>query len=651
MCVALSVGRISQEFGLQPYKIRGTDAGLRSTMIVPLIAGNRAVGALWFHSKDSDAYSTHQKDLGMRVGRLIAGSIANARIYATMVSEVRRRTVLDRVGRVSDKATTIAELVEGWADHLAPMLPMDRIHLALVDIDRKITIATYDYRVAENRIADREQIEVTRHNEIVKTDAPGGSVATSPHEGRSQEPRRLAQQHGRSEDRFSLSVDLLTPGTSTGRITFYRDDGRPYDEEQADLVERATPLLSSGIRRIVLANRISFLEELRVTNTGSQFSNSHMWPVTDICQLFTSESQRICDAECVAIVGIGGTSRKPQIAVHSCSLDAPDCAALDIASSAFEDSSKTKFLQSDAAHVVEIPGLSESGNKHTVGMTIPVRYEGMIHGVITVRRQVSDPTMWAGAEIMSDISGALTTLWKASERVTRLIADPFKTQVPVRAALIHEHESCRVSLKALLETSRVQIVEEGTEEEAIPLVERCEPSVVIYRIHESDPITFQWLADLGAMESPVPVLVIGDSSDERNVRKLAQAGVEGFIAAGVHPDVMAGAVEQVARGGGSVDRGLLKRLVDGSIQVNKNLIEQDHARFDGLGLSDRDLEILKGIAQGESNQEIAIRFNLATGTIKNRIVRIYRLLGVSRRAEAAFLAGRMLSSQGEEPTS
>ena len=80
--ITMSAGGTYPEFGVHRYEDPGTRAGLESTLLVPLIAGNRAIGVLWFRSEEPDLYGIQHRNLATRIGRLIAGHVADAALSA-----------------------------------------------------------------------------------------------------------------------------------------------------------------------------------------------------------------------------------------------------------------------------------------------------------------------------------------------------------------------------------------------------------------------------------------------------------------------------------------------------------------------------------------------------------------------------------------
>lgn len=123
----------------------------------------------------------------------------------------------------------------------------------------------------------------------------------------------------------------------------------------------------------------------------------------------------------------------------------------------------------------------------------------------------------------------------------------------------------------------------------------------------------------------VPVLVFGLSLDLPLANAALQAGARGYIHAGMGPDQVRRAVRVAVGGEVVAPRQLLGYLISGQGSVDLDL------------LSSRQREILKLVADGMSNAQIADRLYLSESTVKQHLRSAYKLLGVSNRTEAAAL--------------
>ena len=134
------------------------------------------------------------------------------------------------------------------------------------------------------------------------------------------------------------------------------------------------------------------------------------------------------------------------------------------------------------------------------------------------------------------------------------------------------------------------------------------------------------------------VLVLAERLSVDGLRNALRAGVSGYVSRDTNPGDLEQYVVTLALGGTVVEPALLSVFL-GQLQAGDvGLTEADAANL--LELSARDRQMLKSLAQGKSNREIALDFGLATGSVKNRLVLLYRRIGVSDRVEATTFALR-----------
>jgi DNA-binding NarL/FixJ family response regulator len=117
-----------------------------------------------------------------------------------------------------------------------------------------------------------------------------------------------------------------------------------------------------------------------------------------------------------------------------------------------------------------------------------------------------------------------------------------------------------------------------------------------------------------------------------------RAGVVGYLERDSSSESLKTALVNVIDTGVSIDRGVLDKYFNDSSTSSFRWGEEYSAILEQL--NDRDIEILQAVANGRSNAEIATELSFAVGTIKNRLARIYKILGVADRAGAMAFAIR-----------
>ncbi|MEN9504277.1 MAG: hypothetical protein RI958_203 [Actinomycetota bacterium] len=204
----------------------------------------------------------------------------------------------------------------------------------------------------------------------------------------------------------------------------------------------------------------------------------------------------------------------------------------------------------------------------------------------------------------------------------------------VSVFLVDDHAVIRSGLRALLDaTGRICVVgEAGTAAEALPRVAATQPSVVVIDVQLPDGPGYELCAAIRAAHPETACLMLTSFADDDALFGSIRAGAAGFLLKQVRTEGLVSAIELVAAGGSLVDPAVTERLLD---RIRHPVPDMDPRL---KTLTPHELAILKHMAAGLTNREIAPRVNLAEATVKNYVSTILRKLGFSRRTEAAVFA-------------
>ena len=206
----------------------------------------------------------------------------------------------------------------------------------------------------------------------------------------------------------------------------------------------------------------------------------------------------------------------------------------------------------------------------------------------------------------------------------------------IRVAIIDDHEIVREGLRTILQTeSDFDVVaESGTADDVVELAGHTRPDVVLLDARlpgVSGPEACRLLA---AAHPEIAVLIVSTYSDEGLVDECIRAGAKGYLLKDIERFSLKESIRAVHRGEGAVSpavaAGVLGRLREGASTETVNEPR----------LSDTQREILRLIAEGFSNREIAPRVYLSENTVKSHIQEIFRKLQVRNRVEAALRAAK-----------
>jgi DNA-binding NarL/FixJ family response regulator len=191
----------------------------------------------------------------------------------------------------------------------------------------------------------------------------------------------------------------------------------------------------------------------------------------------------------------------------------------------------------------------------------------------------------------------------------------------------------RAGLRALLEHQGLTVVGEAADgAEVLPAVRRTTPDVVLMdvRMPGTDGIeaTRQLL---GALTEPPKVLVVTTFDNDDYVHEALLAGASGFLLKRARKEEIAHAVRTVAAGESLLFPEAIRRLVSARTPGGA------HARA-AKKLTRREAEVLRLIATGLSNQDIAAALVISLETVKTHVGNIFGKLGAGNRSQAVVIA-------------
>lgn len=206
------------------------------------------------------------------------------------------------------------------------------------------------------------------------------------------------------------------------------------------------------------------------------------------------------------------------------------------------------------------------------------------------------------------------------------------TTTPLRVAIADDHRLMLDGIKRALETAPdIKVVGEAMSgEEMLTLVPRVRPDVVILdlRMPKGDGLTT--LAALRKDYPDLKIIILSMFEDSEHIDQALHQGASGYVVKSINPLDLPSTVRQVVEGTVYHPRG---RAGEGGSAPSTS------AGHPG-GLTDRELSILRLVAEGLSNLDIASKLYVTEQTVKFHLSNIYRKLGVGNRTEATRYAYR-----------
>ncbi|MBO4911008.1 MAG: response regulator transcription factor [Lachnospiraceae bacterium] len=180
----------------------------------------------------------------------------------------------------------------------------------------------------------------------------------------------------------------------------------------------------------------------------------------------------------------------------------------------------------------------------------------------------------------------------------------------------------------------------GTGKEAVELARKSAPDVFLMDIQmpEMDGIE---ATKIIVEEGLGKVLILTTFDDDDLVRKALGNGAKGYLIKNHTPEHLKQMIKSVYNGLGVMEENVLESLASSSVSAADNSGGASEA-FDASDYSARELEIIKAVADGLSNKEIAERLFISEGTVKNYISGILNKEGLTHRTALAvyYLTGR-----------
>jgi DNA-binding NarL/FixJ family response regulator len=206
----------------------------------------------------------------------------------------------------------------------------------------------------------------------------------------------------------------------------------------------------------------------------------------------------------------------------------------------------------------------------------------------------------------------------------------------IEICIVDDQTLVRQGIRSLLGLAHdiVVIGEAADGEEALALLDRIAPDVVLLDVRMPKLDGIQVLDALSKRPQAPPCIVLTTFDDDELVLRGIARGARGYLLKDVTLEQLAAAIRTVADGGSVINPVVTERVLRG--------IERLGAGFEALPVPDpltqREVEILRLLAGGYSNREIAKAIFVAEGTVKNHISNILSKLGVRDRTRAVLRA-------------
>ncbi|MBX3414340.1 MAG: response regulator transcription factor [Pirellulales bacterium] len=204
----------------------------------------------------------------------------------------------------------------------------------------------------------------------------------------------------------------------------------------------------------------------------------------------------------------------------------------------------------------------------------------------------------------------------------------------IKLLIADDHEVVRTGIVSLVRGTEIEVVGQAASgHEAVALVAQTQPDVVMLDVRMSDGDGLAALARLKQDRPELPVLILSTYDNPTYVARAVALGASGYILKGANREELLAAIRTAAVGESVWSREDLRR-VTGALAAPRLGDDME------VPLTKRESEVLRQMALGLTNKEIAQTLGISYETVKEHVQHILRKIGVSDRTQAAVWAVR-----------
>lgn len=201
----------------------------------------------------------------------------------------------------------------------------------------------------------------------------------------------------------------------------------------------------------------------------------------------------------------------------------------------------------------------------------------------------------------------------------------------IRVLIADDHKVVRQGLRGFLKTyTDIEVVAEAENGvEAVAFTQEHVPDVVLMDLMMPEMDGVEAIEKIAMFSPATRIIVLTSYTEDEYLFPAMRAGALGYLLKDVDPADLVGAIHAAVRGHATLHPSVAERLVRGAGDPGDDSLDD---------LSERELDVLRLIARGMSNKEIAENLVIAEGTVKSHVSNILSKLHLTHRTQAALYA-------------
>jgi DNA-binding NarL/FixJ family response regulator len=211
---------------------------------------------------------------------------------------------------------------------------------------------------------------------------------------------------------------------------------------------------------------------------------------------------------------------------------------------------------------------------------------------------------------------------------------------PIRVLVVDDHALFRRGLEIVLEQETdIQVVGEASDgAEAVDKASNLLPDIVLMDVRMPRRTGIEACTAIKDVVPSAKIIMLTISDEEADLYEAIKAGATGYLLKEISIDEVAGAIREVAGGKSLISPSMASKLLNEfASMIKKN---DERQQVPAPRLTDRELEVLKLVAKGLNNRDIAKELFISENTVKNHIRNILEKLQLHSRMEAVVYAVR-----------